>query len=230
MRRTGSWTIAAALLVAAGAAACRTAAPEPAAAPPVPATPAPAPSAAGRAAPGGHEADVRFVQHMMAHHAQALAMTALVPARSARDDLRLLAERIEVSQRDELAIMRQWLESHGQPVPDASAIAAPAAGHAQHGAAAAAAGHAEMPGMLTAAEMARLAAATGADFDRLFLQLMIRHHEGALTMVAELLGSRGGAQQSQIYQIAVDVDADQRAEIQRMRALLARMPAGTSPD
>ncbi|MFN2567745.1 MAG: DUF305 domain-containing protein [Gemmatimonadaceae bacterium] len=158
-------------------------------------------------------ADTRFVQDMIAHHGQALAMTALVPARTTRTEMRLLAERIDVSQRDEIALMRQWLEQRGEQVPSVTS------GHEHH----AAAGH-QMPshGMLTAAEMTQLANATGTGFERLFLQLMIRHHEGALRMVAELFGTPGAAQEPETYRLATDVDADQRAEIARMRALLQR--------
>jgi uncharacterized protein (DUF305 family) len=71
--------------------------------------------------------------------------------------------------------------------------------------------------------MARLAAATGAEFDRLFLELMIRHHQGALQMVAELLATPGSGQETELFQLASDVDADQRAEIARMEALLASL-------
>jgi uncharacterized protein (DUF305 family) len=77
-----------------------------------------------------------------------------------------------------------------------------------------------MPGMLTDDEMAHLAAATGAEFDRLFLQGMIKHHEGALTMVRELFASPGGGQDPEVFAFASDVDADQRMEIDRMGALL----------
>jgi uncharacterized protein (DUF305 family) len=164
------------------------------------------------------EADVRFMRHMMAHHAQALAMTSLVPTRSGREDLRLLAQRIEASQHDEIALMRRWLEDRGEDVPS------PDPDHEHHDASAgsgqAAAGHESlMPGMLTREELARLAAATGADFDRLFLQFMIRHHEGALSMVAKLLASSGAGQEVEIFRFASDVDADQRAEIGRMRTM-----------
>jgi uncharacterized protein (DUF305 family) len=78
-----------------------------------------------------------------------------------------------------------------------------------------------MPGMLTADEMARLAEARGAAFDRLFLELMIKHHEGALVMVKELLAQPGAAQDSDIFAFASDVEADQAIEIERMRAMLA---------
>ena len=74
--------------------------------------------------------------------------------------------------------------------------------------------------MLTAEEMSRLAAAKGDSFDRLFLELMIKHHEGALTMVKELYATPGAGQESEMYGFASDVDADQRMEIGRMRGML----------
>ena len=121
---------------------------------------------------GATAADVTFMQAMIGHHAQALEMTALLPSRTARDDMRLLARRIELSQSDEIAFMQGWLEARGHTVPDLHQ-------HHQHGATL-------MPGMLTPEEMARLEAAAGIEFDRLFLELMIRHHDGALIMVNEL--------------------------------------------
>jgi uncharacterized protein (DUF305 family) len=163
------------------------------------------------------EADARFMEHMIHHHAQALAMTALVPTRSSRDDIRLLAQRIEVSQRDEIAQMRRWLEARGVSAPRSDTL------HAHHGVGGE---HAAMAGMLSPAEMARLAAATGSEFDRLFLELMIRHHEGALTMVAELFGTPGAGQDTDVFRIASEVDADQEMEITRMRRLLSAPAPG----
>lgn len=159
---------------------------------------------------GYTQADVRFMQRMIPHHAQALAMTALVPGRSHRRDIRLLAERIEASQHDEIAFMRRWLADRGEEVPPLDA---------HHGEHEAGDRRATMPGMLTTEEMAKLAGATGGDFDRLFIQLMIRHHEGALAMAAELFSAPGAAQEPEIFRFASDVDADQRAEIRRLRAL-----------
>lgn len=162
-------------------------------------------------------ADVRFIQGMMGHHAQALAMTALVPVRTAREDMRLLAQRIEVSQRDEITLMRHWLEDRRQTVPDS------ASHHIDHDG-----GHdmampdMRMPGMLTPEQMAQLSAASGADFDRLFLELMIQHHEGALVMVARLFATPGAGQETAVFAFASEVDADQRAEIRRMQAMLDR--------
>lgn len=169
-------------------------------------SPVPIPEAAGDTTP-----DARFIRGMLAHHAQALEMTALVPGRTSRQDIQLLAERIDVSQRDEIAMMERWLRARGEAVPAAGA------GHAHHGGA----DHPPMPGMATPEEMADLAAAAGAEFERLFLELMIRHHEGALVMVAELFATPGGGQATDVFQIASEVDADQRAEIARMQRMLA---------
>jgi uncharacterized protein (DUF305 family) len=152
-------------------------------------------------------ADVKFMQGMIHHHAQALDMTALVADRTSRDDMRKLAQRIEVSQADEIKMMQRWLEVRGQEVPGP---------HAHH-----APGAPLMPGMLTPEEMAQLAAAKGPEFDRLFLEGMIKHHGGALTMVQELFATPGAGQESEMFAFASDVDADQRMEIDRMRGMLA---------
>lgn len=155
------------------------------------------------------EADVRFMQGMIHHHAQALTMTALVPERTERDDMRALALRIELSQEDEIGMMQRWLELHGEEVPTV---------HEQHGADAP-----MMPGMLTAEQMAELAAAEGAAFDRLFLEGMVRHHQGALVMVDELYAVPGAGQETNISAFAAEVVADQGAEIARMNAMLNAM-------
>ena len=151
-------------------------------------------------------ADVRFMQGMIGHHAQAIDMTALVPAHASSDAIRKLAQRIEISQADEIKMMQEWLTRRGQKLPDE---------HAHH-----APGAPLMPGMLTAEEMARLAQAKGPEFDRLFLEFMIKHHEGALTMVQDLFAQPGAGQESDVFAFASDVDADQRMEIDRMRAAL----------
>ena len=150
-------------------------------------------------------ADIKFMQGMIGHHAQAVAMVALVPSRTSSEDLKKLALRIDLSQQDEIKMMQRWLEVRGQPIP---------AGMHTHGATL-------MPGMLTDDEMQHLADAGGAEFDRLFLEGMIKHHAGALTMVQELFATAGAGQDSEIYAFASDVDADQRMEIDRMAAMLA---------
>ena len=158
-------------------------------------------------------ADVRFMQGMIPHHAQALEMAALIAERTDHDGLHLLGRRIEISQRDEIAWMTRWLERRGETAPMMGS------GHAH--------GLAEgelMPGMLSREEMAALAAARGSEFDRLFLEGMIKHHQGALMMVAELFDSPGGGQETEIFRFAADVDADQDMEILRMSDMLGRIP------
>ncbi len=154
-------------------------------------------------------ADVTFMQGMIGHHAQAIEMTDLLKTRTRRDDMRKLALRIAVSQADEIKRMQEWLRARGEALPDPHA-------HHAHDASL-------MPGMLTPAEMKRLADASGPEFDKLFLAYMIKHHEGALVMVRELFASPGAAQDSDVFAFASDVDADQRMEIQRMSAMLKEL-------
>jgi uncharacterized protein (DUF305 family) len=105
--------------------------------------------------------------------------------------------------------MQRWLARRGEATSDAVSHA-----HHEH-----------MPGMLSAEEMAQLAAARSADFDRLFLEGMIHHHEGALVTVDELFAAHGAGQEPELFQLASDVDADQRAEIARMQRLLGTAAA-----
>lgn len=171
------------------------------------------------------EADIAFMKGMIPHHAQALEMTRLVPTRSTREDVHLLAERIEVAQGDEIAWMTGWLDARAEAMPAEAMPAADTAHHGGHH------GHHAMPGMLSPEEMAQLAAASGAEFDRLFLTFMIKHHEGALVMVRDLLAATGAAQAPEVFRFASDVDADQRADIQRMQAMLrvTGAPAASTP-
>lgn len=148
------------------------------------------------------EADVRFMHDMIHHHAQALRMTALVPTRSRLRDLELLAQRIERSQDAEIEQMERWLAARDAEVHDHE--------------------HRLMPGMLTEAQLKRLAAARGAAFDRLFLRSMIRHHRGALTMVSTLIESGSGAE-PELAVFTGHVEADQELEIIRMQELLDRL-------
>jgi len=154
------------------------------------------------------EADVRFMQGMIHHHAQALEMTRLLFDRTTSEEMRLLARRIDISQKDEIRLMQGWLESRREDAPMI---------HAEYGAAT---DHARMPGMLTEEQMARLAATRGNEFDRLFLEYMISHHRGALAMVHELFSTSGAGQEPDVFQFAFHVDADQYIEIERMSKML----------
>ena len=139
-------------------------------------------------------------------------MTKLVATRSSHPGVKLLAERIDVSQKDEIALMQRWLRSRGHAVPDHDAHAHAVMGHGEL-----------MPGMLTREQLEQLAAERGSPFDRLFLQQMIRHHEGALQMVARLLATNRNLD-AETFRFVSDVDADQRGEIQRMHSLLRSIP------
>jgi uncharacterized protein (DUF305 family) len=151
-------------------------------------------------------ADVKFMRDMVPHHSQALDMSVLVPERSQDPDLIELAAKIETTQRDEIAYMQSWLTERGEPEAPMDWH------HHAHG------DHA-MEGMATHEEMEALAAASGEDFDRMFLSLMIAHHEGALVMVDELLDEQGSAQDPAFYEFVSHVKTDQSAEIERMTAM-----------
>lgn len=154
-------------------------------------------------------ADVRFMQGMIAHHAQAIEMAALRPSRSTAEALRVFVLRLELSQADEMKLMENWLRARGESVPDA---------HAHHGSQATL-----MPGMLTAEDMTSLAGASGTAFERLFLELMIKHHEGALIMVEQLFATPGAGQEPEMFAFASDVVDDQRIEIDRMARMLEEL-------
>ncbi|ARE77897.1 DUF305 domain-containing protein [Streptomyces sp. NPDC059558] len=156
-------------------------------------------------------ADHAYVSRMIEHHRQALTMSALAPERAAADGVKRLAERITAAQKPEIGAMEKWLARYPAPAPAPSAGAsAGSGGHPQghdHGA---------MPGMATEQQLKDLAAAGGADFDRLFLTLMTAHHEGAVKMAGEALaGGNNGA----VEEMATEVVATQSAEIHRMRSM-----------
>ncbi len=153
------------------------------------------------------EADVRFMQGMIAHHAQAVHMTRLASAAGASARVLRLAQKIDLSQAGEIVLMQDWLREYEQFVPDTSSWRGMS-----------------MPGMLTTDNMAQLEKSRGTDFDRLFLTLMIRHHEGALTMVADLYASPRAAQEVDISVLANDVETTQTAEIGVMKLMLAELP------
>ncbi|MFB7581690.1 DUF305 domain-containing protein [Streptomyces hydrogenans] len=143
-------------------------------------------------------ADFRYVQMMVVHHRQALTMTSLAPTRAGSSQARKVAERIAAAQQPEIGAMEGWLESNGGPRDQGA--------HDHHA----------MPGMATEAQLAELRAAKGAAFDELFLKLMVTHHEGAVTMAAEVLAQGNNVL---VEEMANDVIAQQTAEINRMRSL-----------
>ncbi|MFC9590246.1 DUF305 domain-containing protein [Streptomyces sp. NPDC056944] len=143
-------------------------------------------------------ADFRYAQMMIVHHRQALTMTELAPQRASSPQVKKVAERIAAAQRPEIDAMEGWLKNNGGPREQGA--------HDHH----------SMPGMATEAQLKELRNAKGAAFDELFLKLMITHHEGAVTMAAEVLS---GGNNVLVEEMANDVIAQQTSEINRMRSL-----------
>src|ERR1051325_10528661 len=159
------------------------------------------------------DADVEFMSGMIPHHAQAVLMAGWAPSHGARQDVRILCERIVVGQRDEIIMMQNWLRDRDQVVPDATSTRMKMMMDGMEH-------DMLMPGMLTDEEMAQLDRARGAEFDRLFLLGMIKHHQGAIDMVDELFKAYGAAQDEKVFRFASDVYADQSTEIDRMQKML----------
>ena len=171
------------------------------------------------------EADVGFMQHMIVHHAQAVEMVALLETRGSDRRVKLLGRRIALSQEAEMAVMRGWLQERGRPV-EIPGMDHSAMGHGAH----AGMNHGPDPddtpvmaGMLTPRQMRTLAAASGTDFDRLFLAGMIQHHQGAIDMVGALMQTPDAAQDTLLSDFTNSVVADQSTEILRMQSLSAEL-------
>ena len=165
-----------------------------------------------------NEADVRFMQGMIAHHTQALIMSRLAASHGASPQVLTLTARTINAQSDEIATMQRWLADRGQPVPEIHIMGTSMMmmGPAHDMGA--------MPGMLTDEQMHALDAARGAEFDRLFLTYMIQHHSGAVTMVDELFATDGAAQGDATFKLASDIQVDQTTEIRRMESMLEALP------
>lgn len=159
-------------------------------------------------------ADVRFMAGMIVHHQQAVLIAGWAASHNASSSVRLLCERIDVSQRDDIALLERWLRDNQQVSDSSHASMQPMPGTHDP---------MIMPGLLTAAQLASLDSARGPAFDRLFLTFMIQHHQGALTMVQGLLSTPRAAQDAFVFQFANGVSADQTAEIDRMRRMLSEM-------
>jgi uncharacterized protein (DUF305 family) len=172
------------------------------------------PSSTRAKLPPRSEADVKFMQGMIMHHAQAVEMTALIPSHTENKELRLLGAKISSSQSDEIKMMKRWLATRGERVPMAP--------HKMTGMDMTGEAMPLMPGMLSFEQMEALRKAQGAEFDRLFLTGMIQHHQGALTMVKDLFDTAGAGQDADLFNFATDADNSQRAEIRIMQGMLER--------
>lgn len=169
------------------------------------------PGATAEHADAAHD-DVAFMQMMIPHHAQALEMSELAPQRARSPRVKALARRILAAQRPEILTMAAWLTDRNLAVPSAQDDPADF-DHGQHG-------HASLHGMLTEEQMRALAAARGSAFDRLFLEGMIQHHQGAIAM-ADAVATAGTDVQA--TELANEIVIGQGAEIDRMEELLAQL-------
>ena len=162
-------------------------------------------------------ADIDFMSGMIHHHAQAIQISRWAPTRGASPAVIRLTERIINAQQDEINLMSTWLADRKQPVPDPNpkgmVMVHEGMEHVM-----------PMPGMLTDEQLAKLDAARGGEFDRLFLTYMIQHHRGAVDMVKALFASRGAGQDETIFKFASDVETDQTTEINRMLQMLLELP------
>ncbi|MER8027990.1 DUF305 domain-containing protein [Streptomyces bauhiniae] len=145
-------------------------------------------------------ADRSYAHMMITHHTQALKMTELAPNRAESTQVKRIAERISAGQGPEISSMRGWLATNSKGDEGGT-------GH----------NHGTMPGMATDAQLTELRAAQGKSFDRLFLKLMIAHHQGAITMATDV---KAQGNNIQIEEMADDVIAQQTSEIVRMRDML----------
>jgi uncharacterized protein (DUF305 family) len=186
-----------------------------------PATPAQSTNTSANAQHAYTAADIRFMDGMISHHAQALVMAGWARSHGAGPSVQTLADRITNAQQDEIAAMQKWLRDRHQPVPEAN----------PHGMTMSMNGMTHemlMPGMLTESQLKQLDDSRGTEFDRLFLSFMIQHHKGAVTMVKDLFDTTGAAQDVTVFKMASDISADQTTEIERMQKMLASIIFGTS--
>jgi len=179
---------------------------------------------------------------MIAHHAQALIMSRLAPENGANRTVQTLAARIINAQQGEIETMQKWLADRGQHVPlvhidglnlmihmeNNNLDHADHSENGHHGMHTHhdMSHHHDMPGMLTQEQLEELAAATGHEFDRKFLEFMIEHHLGAVVMVEELFSHDGAAQDREAFELASGIKAEQVTEIARMRLMLEEMEGG----
>jgi uncharacterized protein (DUF305 family) len=171
------------------------------------------------------QADIDFMNGMIAHHAQAIVMAKWAPSHGASAQMQTLCARIINAQRDEIRTMQGWLRDRNQAVPEPDTTTGMGMmmmhGGQQHAML--------MPGMLSADQMHELDQARGEEFDKLFLKFMIQHHHGAVSMVDDLFGSYGAAQDQLTFKLANDISADQTTEIARMQKMLVAVTFGVNP-
>jgi len=168
-------------------------------------------SAAGSA--GHNEADVTFAQDMIPHHAQAVQMSKMAIDNADSEEVRALAEDISAAQAPEIETMTGWLEDWDEEVPDTSMMSGDMGdmeGMDME--------DMDMPGMMSSEEMKGLDAASGSDFDQMFLTMMIEHHEGAIEQAQT---EQADGESAEAVDLAAEIEQAQTEEIATMEDLLA---------
>ena len=158
-------------------------------------------TAPAEAAP--NDADVTFTQNMIPHHQQAIEMAKLVDSHTDRPELRKLADSIVSSQSQDITQLQGWLRSWGKPET-------PSEGHGGHG-------DTEMPGMMSEADMSRLMAATGTEFDLAFVEMMATHHQGAIDMANTELKDGSLPEVTRLAEQIIDTQQDEIDQLQRWK-------------
>jgi uncharacterized protein (DUF305 family) len=162
----------------------------------------------GHQAATGREGDIVFAQNMIPHHEQALEMSALALATDASPEVTALARDIQQAQDPEIVLMRKWLRDwDAEELPHSGSPGEESDGH-EH----------EMAGMATGDQLLALAEASGEEFDAMWLDLMVAHHEGAIEMAEQVAGT---SEDLEVQALAEAIIVAQAAEIERMQALQA---------
>ena len=165
-----------------------------------------APTSATTPASEFNDADVAFASHMIPHHQQALQMASMAGYMATTPEVKQLATAINAAQDPEIKLMSGWLTTWGKPIPSPQ--------HGGHGAD-------EMPGIMTEDEMSELGKAKGSMFDRMWIQMMIKHHQGAVTMAKT---EQATGKDPAAVALAKKVESDQNREIATMKRLLGQLP------
>lgn len=166
-----------------------------------------------------NEGDVKFMQGMISHHAQALVMAGMAPTHEASPEMRILTARIINAQKDEIAVMQSWLRDRRQHAPEVEIDGLQLMVDGEK--------PMLMHGMLSDEQLSQLNMARGPEWDRLFLEYMIMHHEGAVMMVRELFATDGATNDDVSFKLASDIQVDQITEIRRMKLMLEEMSGGS---
>ncbi len=162
------------------------------------------------------EADVKFLQGMIVHHEQAILMSSMVAKRTNNPTIVDLADRIDASQEDEISFMESWLKERGESRPKENMHSMMKHNDMKHHDMSM---HLDMVGMASPKQLNELENSKSTDFDRLFLQLMIAHHDGALEMVKDLKKFSGAAYDPVLNEFVSDLVNDQGVEIERMNTI-----------